>query len=67
METLNELLAKSAQEWSDDEVLQLIEALREQRERWSQEQASGTKKRVPSSKVETKPAKKDLAFEGLKI
>lgn len=67
METLNELLAKSAQEWSDDEVLQLIEALREQRDRWSQEQQAGTKKRVPAAKIEVKPAKKDLAFAGLKL
>ena len=67
METLNELLSKSAQEWTNDEILQLIEALRTQRERWSKEQAAGTKKRVPSSKVAVKPANKDLSFEGLKL
>ena len=67
MDTLNELLAKSAQEWTDDEVLQLIEALREQRQRWNQEQAAGTKKRVTTATVPVKPAKKDLAFEGLKL
>lgn len=67
MDTLNELLAKTAQEWTDDEVLQLIEAFREQRARWNQEQAAGTKKRVTSSKIEVKPAKLDLAFEGLKL
>lgn len=67
MDTLNELLSKSAQEWTDDEVLQLIEALREQRDRWNQEQQAGTKKRVPAAKIEVKPAKKDLAFEGLKL
>lgn len=67
METLNELLSKSAQDWTDDEVLQLIEALRSQREQWNQEQSAGTKKRVPAAKVEIKPPKRDLAFEGLKL
>lgn len=67
MDTLNELLSKAAQEWTDDEVLQLIEALREQRQRWNQEQAAGTKKRVPAAKMELKSAKRDLAFEGLKL
>ena len=67
METLNELLSKSAQEWTDDEVLQLIEALRTQRERWSAEQQTGSKKRVTSANVKVKPANKDIAFEGLKL
>lgn len=64
---LNELLAKSAQDWTDEEVLQIIEGLRTQRERWNQEQAAGSKKRVPSEKIAIKPASKDLAFEGLKL
>ena len=67
METLNELLSKSAQEWTDDEVLQLIEALRTQRERWSAEHQTGSKKRVPPTNVKIKPASKDLSFEGLKL
>lgn len=67
MENLNELLSKSAQEWTDNDVLQLIEALREQRSRWSQEQSSGSGKRVTAAKVELKIPKKDLAFEGLKL
>ena len=67
METLNELLSKSAQEWTDDEILQLIEALRTQRERWSAEQQTGSKKRVTSANVKVKPANKDLSFEGLKL
>lgn len=67
METLNELLSKSAQEWTDDEILQLIEALRTQRERWSAEQQTGSKKRVTSANVKVKPANKDIAFEGLKL
>lgn len=67
MHTLDELLAKSAQEWTDSEILQLIEGFRAQRERWSQEQQAGTKKRVPAAKIEVKPAKKDLAFAGLKL
>ena len=67
METLNTLLSKSAQEWTESEVLQLIEALRSQREHWNQEQKEGSKKRIPATKVEVKPAKRDLAFEGLKL
>lgn len=67
MENLNELLSKSAQEWTDDEVLQLITGLREQRERWNQELSAGTKKRVTTAKVEVKAPKRDLAFEGLKL
>ena len=67
METLNELLSKSAQEWTDNEVLQLIEAFRTQRERWSAEQQTGSKKRVTSTNVKVKPANKDLSFEGLKL
>ena len=67
METLNELLSKSAQEWTDDEILQLIEAFRTQRERWSAEQQTGSKKRVTSANVKVKPANKDLSFEGLKL
>ena len=67
MSTLDELLAKSAQEWTEPEILQLIEGFRSQRERWNQEQNAGTKKRIPAAKIEVKPAKKDLAFEGLKL
>lgn len=65
--TLDQLLAKSAQEWNDDDVLSLIEALRTQREYWNQEQSAGSKKRVPANKIQTKPAKRDLAFEGIKL
>jgi hypothetical protein len=67
MENLDTLLAKSAQDWSEPDILQLIEALREQRTRWSAEQSAGSKTRVPSKKIEVKPAKRDLAFEGLKL
>lgn len=66
-DTLNTLLAKSAQEWTDAEILQLIEGLRTQRERWNQEQSAGSRKRVPAAKVELKTPKRDLAFEGLKL
>jgi hypothetical protein len=67
METLNTLLSKSAQEWTDNDILQLIEALREQRQRWNLEQSAGTKNRVPATKIEVKAPKRDLAFEGLKL
>jgi hypothetical protein len=67
MENLDKLLEKPAQEWDEQEILQIIEALREQRSRWNQEQSSGGKTRVPAAKIPVKPAKKDLAFEGLKL
>jgi hypothetical protein len=67
MSTLDTLLSKPAQEWSEHEILQLIESLREQRERWNQEQSAGTKTRMPASKIPVKPAAKDLAFDGLKL
>ena len=67
MDTLNVLLAKSAQEWTEPEILQLIEALREQRERWNQEQQAGSKKHVTATSIAVKPAKRDLSFEGLKL
>ena len=67
MQNLDTLLSKSAQEWNDDDILQLIEGLREQRSRWNQEQSAGTRTRVPAAKVVLKEPKKDLAFEGLKL
>ena len=66
-ETLNTLLAKAAQDWTDADRLAIIEALRTQRERWNAEQSVGSRKRVPSTKVRTKTASRDLAFEGLKL
>ncbi len=67
MQNLDTLLSKPAQEWNEPDILQLIEALREQRERWSQEQSAGSKVRVPATKVALKAPKHDLAFEGLKL
>ena len=67
MKNLDELLSIPAQEWNEETLLQLISSLRDQRERWGQEQREGSKKRVPAAKIEVKPAKRDLAFEGLKL
>lgn len=67
MQNLDELLSIPAQEWTEENILQLISSLRDQRERWGQEQREGGKKRVAAAKVEVKPAKRDLAFEGLKL
>jgi hypothetical protein len=67
MQNLDELLSIPAQEWNEENILQLISSLRDQRERWGQEQKEGSKKRVPAAKVAVKPAKRDLAFEGLKL
>ena len=67
MDNLDTLLSKPAQEWNEADILQLIEALREQRARWSTEQSAGSRIRVPATKVELKAPKPDLAFEGLKL
>lgn len=67
MQNLDALLSKPAQEWQENDILQLIEGLREQRSRWNQEQSAGTRTRVPATKVALKEPKKDLAFEGLKL
>ena len=67
MTNLDELLSVPAQEWSEETILQLISSLRDQRERWGQEQKEGSKRRIPASKVEVKPGKRDLAFAGLKL
>jgi hypothetical protein len=66
-ETLNALLSKAASEWTPEDRLALVAALREQRERWNAEQSAGTRKRVSSKKVVAKKASLDLAFEGLKL
>ena len=65
MQNLDELLATPAQEWNDETILQLISSLRDQRERWGQEQKEGSRKRVTAAKVEVKPAKRDLALAAL--
>ncbi len=67
MQNLDELLSILAQEWNEETILQLISSLRDQRERWGQEQREGSKKRVTAAKMGIKPAKRDLAFEGLKL
>lgn len=66
-DTLNALLSKSALEWTADDRLALVDGLRAQRERWNQEQSAGSRKRVPSTKVQVKKSTIDLAFEGLKL
>ena len=52
MTNLDELLSIPAQEWNEETILQLISSLRDQRERWGQEQREGSKKRVPAAKIE---------------
>lgn len=69
-QTLNDLLSSAAAEWSKDTRMAMVVALRTQRERWNVEQSTGSRKRVPSTKVETsvkKPGKKALSFAGLKL
>jgi len=66
--TLNDLLTSAAAEWSPVHRLRLVEALRTQRERWNQEQAIGSKKRVTSKQIKAPTkGKAKLSFEGLKL
>lgn len=70
-QTLNDLLSSAAAEWSPNDRLSLIKALRNQRERWNAEQAVGSRKRVTSKQVgvgKKKPdKKKGLSLSGLKL
>lgn len=66
--TLNELLSSAAAEWSVGHRLALITALRDQRERWNQEQSTGSRKRVTAKQVKVKKkGKVALALEGLQL
>jgi len=68
VETLNDLIQKSAMDWSPTDKHALIAALREQRERWNTEQASGSRKRVSSKKTPVvRSGARKLSLEGLKI
>lgn len=67
-QTLDDLLTSAAAEWSTEHRLKLVEGLRDQRERWNQEQAVGSRKRVTSKSVAApKVGKKKLALDGLKL
>ena len=66
--TLNELLSSAAAEWAPEHRFSLVEALRNQRERWNKEQATGSRKRVTSKQIKAKKKGKiDLALDGLKL
>lgn len=65
--TLNDLLTSAAAEWSPEHRLRLVEALRTQRERWNQEQAVGSKKRVTAKQITAPTGKRKLALDGLKL
>jgi len=66
-ETLNTLLAKAASEWTEEDRTSIINAMRDQRAAWSEEQALGSRKRITAKKTAAPRVKKDLAFEGLKL
>ena len=67
-ETLNDLMAKKASEWTPEILAQIVEGLRTQRERWNAEQALGSRKLVKSSKVPVgAPKTIKLAIKGLKL
>jgi hypothetical protein len=63
---LNELLARKASSFTEEDLLTLVAALRAQREEWNKLQAMGSRQRAPSSKI---PAQKGLLkdIQGLKL
>lgn len=67
--TLNELIQKAAAEWTEDDLLKIVFGFRDQRDRWTAEQAAGSRKIVRSSaiQVETKPVTVKQVLRGLKL
>jgi hypothetical protein len=55
-ETLADTLRKHAKQLTDADLAILVAGLREQRSRWNVVQAQGTRERVTSKKVVTRPA-----------
>ena len=55
-ETLADTLRKHAKQLTDADLAVLVAGLREQRSRWNAVQAQGTRERVTSKKIVTKPA-----------
>lgn len=53
-QTLNDLLSTAAADWAPTDREAIVKALRAQRERWNQEQAIGSRKRVTSKQVGVK-------------
>ena len=49
--TLNETIAKKAEEWTKSDLESIVAGLREQRERWNAEQQKGSRKRVSSKQI----------------
>jgi hypothetical protein len=52
-QTLNDLLSTAANDWTPEDRLAIVTALRAQRELWNREQNIGSKKRVTSKQVGT--------------
>lgn len=66
--TLNELIEKSAAEWTPDDLAAIVQGLRSQRDRWNDEQAAGSRKLVRSSSITTtKPVTIKQVLKGLRI
>lgn len=61
-ETLNEVLSRSAAEWSEADLEAIVSGLREQRTRWTAEQSVGSRKLVRSSSITVKKT----PFSGLR-
>ena len=65
-ETLEETCRRHAKDWTEDDLLRMIEGFRTLRKKWEVTQVEGSRKRVSSKKVVVR--KKKLAKpSGLKI
>jgi len=66
-QTLNEIIAKKAAEWTTQDLEQIVAGLREQSEKWNAEQAAGSRKLVKSSKIPTASQSLKQAIKGIKL
>jgi len=69
-QTLNDLLLIRASEWSQEDLEAIVEGLRAQRERWTQEQSAGSRARVTARQVSTNrplQGKLEQALKGIKL
>jgi hypothetical protein len=65
-ETLNATISRAAEEWTTQDLLTIVEGLREQRARWNTEQLAGSRKRVTSKQIKPQD-EKIQAIKGLRI
>lgn len=65
-ETLDQTIARKAEEWTTSDLETIVAGLRAQRERWNIEQSKGSRKLVKSNSV-TKTVKKKVSAKASKL